>query len=310
MVVGGSLESRDEAVAGLVPLLLVLGPVALLLASALGYAVAAAALAPVEALRAGAAEISGTSPGARLAVPAARDELRDLGETLNAMLERIDGALQRERDFVADAGHELRTPIAILKAEIDLALMGDRPAAELRAALASAGEETARLAHLSDDLVELARTDHGPAALLPEVVGARELLDGVARRFRARAAAAGRGIEVDAPEDLTLTADRGRIEGALGNLVDNSLRHGGGPIRLEASRGEGGCDLSVSDGGPGFDPAFVPRAFERFSRPDPGRSGGGAGLGLAIVRASARMHGGDAQIAVSPAGSRVTIHLP
>ena len=237
MVVGGSLESRDEAVAGLVPLLLSLGPVALLLASALGYAVAAAALAPVEALRAGAAEISGTSPGARLAVPEARDELRDLGETLNAMLERIDDSLQRERDFVADAGHELRTPIAILKAEIDLALMGDRPAGELRAALASAAEETARLAHLSDDLLKLARADHGPGTLRPEAVGAREMLDGVARRFRARAVAAGRGIEVSAPEAFTLTVDRGRVEGALGDLVNNSLRHGGGPIRLEAARG-------------------------------------------------------------------------
>jgi two-component system OmpR family sensor kinase len=309
VVVGGSLESRDEAVAGLVPLLLVLGPVALLLASALGYAVAAAALAPVEALRAGAKEISGTSPGARLVVPAARDELRDLGETLNAMLERIDDALRRERDFVADAGHELRTPIAILKAEIDLALMGDRPAGELRAALVSAAEETTRLAHLSDDLLDLARSEQGAGTLRPEAVGAREMLDGVARRFGARAADAGRGIEVRAPEGLRLTVDRGRIEGALGNLVDNSLRHGRGPIRLEASRGEDGSHLSVSDGG-SFDPAFAPRAFERFSRPDPGRAGGGAGLGLAIVRANARMHGGDAEISVSPAGSRVTIHLP
>lgn len=311
VVVGSSLDSRDEAVAGLVPLLLVIGPVALLLASALGYAVAAAALRPVEALRRGAADISGARPGARLELPAARDELRDLGETLNAMLGRVDGALQRERDFVADAGHELRTPVAILKAEIDLALMGDRSASDLRAALVSAREETWRLARLSDDLLALAAMERGTAALRRERVGTQELMQGVRRRFLARAEAAGRSIEVRAPEGVDVEVDRARIDEALGNLVDNALRHGAGAIRLEAVSRAGGCELSVDDEGSGMDPGFAARAFERFSRADPGRSGGGAGLGLAIVRATARMHGGEADIDTSTgAGGRVTIRLP
>jgi signal transduction histidine kinase len=264
----------------------------------------------VEALRAGAADVSGTSTGARLAVPAARDELRDLGETLNAMLERIDGALQRERDFVADAGHELRTPVAILKAEIDLALTGERTPDELREALVSAGEEIARLARLSDDLLALARAEDGATTLFREAVDARDLLDAVARRFGSRAAAAGRGIEVVAPEALSVHVDRARFEDALGNLVDNALRHGAGPVRLEAARRGDGCEISVDDRGPGFDPAFAAGAFERFTRPDGGRSGGGAGLGLAIVRATARMHGGDARIEASADGGRVVVHLP
>jgi len=105
--------------------------------------------------------------------------------------------------------------------------------------------------------------------------------------------------------------DRARIDEALGNLVENALAHGAGVVRLEAVRNGAGCDLSVADQGPGLDPAFAGRAFERFSRPDSGRSGGGAGLGLAIVRATARMHGGEAAID-TPAGGgvRVVIRLP
>ena len=311
VVVGASLEARDDAIAGLVSLLLVVGPIALLVASGLGYAVAAAALAPVDALRKGASQISGSDPGARLTVSPARDELRDLGETLNAMLERIDGALQRERDFVADAGHELRTPVAILKAEIDLALMGERSPDELRAALVSAQEETVRLARLSDDLLALARMERGAGALRREAVGARDVLQGVRRRFLVRAEAMGRDIDVRVVGDIGIEVDRARIDEALGNLVDNALRHGAGAIRLVAVPRGGGCELSVADQGPGMDPAFAARAFERFSRPDSGRSGGGAGLGLAIVRATARMHGGEADIDMSNSeGARLTIHLP
>jgi signal transduction histidine kinase len=310
VIVGISLDARDEAVGGLVPLLLVAGPIALLLASALGYAVAAGALRPVEALRREAEAITGSRAGARLPVSRARDELRDLGETLNAMLGRIDAALQRERDFVADAGHELRTPVAILKAEIDLALMGERSAQELRAALISGQEETERLARLSDDLLALARMQRGAAELRAERVGAGDLLEGVRRRFQVRADAAGRAIEVRAATGVEVEIDRARIDEALGNLVDNSLRHGAGTIRLEAVADEGGRELSVADDGPGIDPEFAGRAFERFTRPDSGRSGGGAGLGLAIVRAVARMHGGEAQIDTSSSGARVTIRLP
>ena len=311
VVVGLSLDARDEAVARLVPLLLVIGPVALLLASALGYAVAASALRPVEAMRREAAEISGARPGARLSVPEARDELRRLGETLNAMLERIDGAMQRERDFVADAGHELRTPLAILKAEVDVALMGERSADELRAALVSAREESLRLAGLSDDLLALARTEGGATALLRERVAAAELLEDVRRRFERRAAGEGRALRVDAPADLEIDVDRERIAQALGNLVDNALRHGAGTIVLSARPLAGGWELAVEDEGPGMDAAFVERAFERFTRGDAGRTGAGAGLGLSIVRGIARMHGGDAAVDVAPAGGgRVCIRLP
>jgi heavy metal sensor kinase len=305
VVVGASLEDRDEAVAELTGLLLVAGPLALLAASVLGYLVAARALRPVEAMRARAGEISGARSGERLPLPEARDELRRLGETLNAMLERIDGALARERAFVADAGHELRTPIAVLSAEVELALTGDRPPDELRAALASVRDEAGRLARLADDLLALARMDEGRLRLHRERLEARGLLEAVAARFSPGAAAAGRRIAVDAEPGLTVEADRVRVEQAVANLIDNALRHGAGTVAVGARRVAGGVELMVEDGGPGVAPDQAEAVFARFAR-GRGADGAGAGLGLAIVRAVARAHGGEARLD----GASAVIRLP
>ncbi len=305
VVVGSSLEDRDEAVAGLTGLLLVAGPIALLAASLLGYLLASTALRPVEAMRARAAEISGARSGERLPLPEARDELRRLGETLNGMLERIDAALERERAFVADAGHELRTPVAILKAEIELALAGDRSAPELRDALTSAREETERLARLADDLLVLARIDDGRMPIHRERLEAEEVLQVVAARFAARAAEEGRSIEVAADPEAVVQADRLRIEQAVANLVDNALRHGAGPVVVRARRANGAVELTVADGGAGVPAEEAETAFERFSRGS-SADGKGAGLGLAIVRAIARAHGGEASIR----GPIAVIRLP
>ena len=304
VVVGTSLEDRDEAVAGLTGLLLVAGPIALAAAAVLGYLLAAAALRPVEAMRARAGEVSGAPAGARLPLPEARDELRRLGETLNAMLDRIDGALERERAFVADASHELRTPVAILKAEIDLALAGERSPQELRAALVSAREETERLARLADDLLVLARMDGGRLPLHPERLGTREVLDAVAARFAARAAEEGRTIEVVADPGASIVADRLRIEQAVTNLVDNALRHGAGPVVVRARRVGDDVELSVEDAGAGVPPEDAEGVFGRFVRGGSAAAGQGAGLGpvdrardLARPRGR-RAHRGD------PAGRR------
>jgi two-component system, OmpR family, sensor kinase len=214
-------------------------------------------------------------------------------------------ALAKERRFIADASHELRTPLTILKSEIDVALSADRPAAELRAALASVGEEADRLIRLAQDLLVLARADEGELPIAPETVPVRELLEDVAARNRRRGE-----ISVAAPPDLTVSADRERLRQALTNMLDNALRHGGAPVELSAEDGDGQVRIAVRDHGPGFPPGFSERAFERFARPDAGRSGGGAGLGLAIVDAIARAHGGTAAVAEAEPGARVTIALP
>jgi heavy metal sensor kinase len=300
VVVGASLEDRDEALTSLSLGLLIAGAIALVVASALGYLLAASALRPVEAMRRRAAEISGSERGARLPVARADDELRALGLTLNSMLQRIDGAMDRERTFVADASHELRTPLAVLQTEIDLALSGERSREQLRTALVSAGEETERLSRLATDLLALARAQDDQLPLAREHLDASSLVAEVAERFSAAAERAGRAIGAEVELGLVLHADRQRLEQALGNLVDNALRHGQGAVRISARGTDGAALLVVSDEGPGIPADLAPRAFERFSRADAGRGGEGTGLGLAIVRAVALAHGGEAEIRSGP----------
>jgi two-component system OmpR family sensor kinase len=297
-----AIGDRDEVLAALLALLLVVGPLALLLAAFAGYRLAGAALRPVESMRREAAEISSETSGRRLPVPEARDEVRRLGETLNEMLERLDEGLLRERRFVADAGHELRTPLALLRTELELALRRPRSSEELEAAIRSATEEVERLIRLAEALLVL--DSSGAPALQLGALDARELLDAVARRFAARAGADGRAIEMAGGGSFR--GDRDRLEQALGSLVDNALTHGEGTVRLEAERVEDELVLRVSDDGPGFPDDFVPHAFERFSRADEARTSGGVGLGLAIVDAAARAHGGRA----SASGATVALVLP
>jgi two-component system OmpR family sensor kinase len=310
-LVGASLEDNEEAVASLRLLLLLGGPLALLLASAAGYGVAAGALRPVEAMRRRAAAIGGGRSGERLPVPPARDELARLGETLNEMLERLETVLARERTFVADASHELRTPLAILRGELELALRAGRSREELEAALRSAAEETDRLSQLADDLLLLARLDRGRLPLRREPIEAGELLRSVSERFARRAAEAGRSIAVDGAPDAVVDGDRLRIEQALSNMVENALRHGDGPIRLSAREGARTVELHVEDEGPGFADGSAEEAFERFSRGPGDRVGQGAGLGLAIVRAIAAAHGGRASARSRPQrGADVWLEIP
>jgi two-component system OmpR family sensor kinase len=310
VVVGESLEERDDALDGLLVQLLAIGPVALVLVSLLGYGLTSAALRPVEAMRAEAAEISAAEPDRRLPVPSARDEIARLAATLNGMLDRLQAALTRERSFIADASHELRTPLALLKAELELALRRPRSNEELEQALRSAAAETDRLTRLSEDLLVLARSDQGRLPLRRGSVAASDLVSTVATRFAPLAEANGRKIQVDAPDALRLTADLPRLEQALGNLVANALDHGAGSIRLRAASGDGTVELHVLDEGPGFPAGFLPHAFERFSRADEARSGGGAGLGLAIADVIARAHGGSVQVDNHAGGVDVWLSIP
>ena len=293
LLVGASLEDRDETVRGFVLELLVIGPLALVLVSLLGYGLATAALRPVESLRREAEAISASEPGRRLTLPDSRDEVRRLGETLNEMLGRLESALERERGFVADASHELRTPLALLTTELELALRRPRSEAELEGALRSAAAEADRLARLADDLLTLARSDRGHLSLTREPIVARDLLDQVATRLATLASARGRDVTIDAPDRLTVGGDRILLEQALGNLLENALRHGDGLVRLSARAHGGHVELHVVDVGSGFPPEFLRRAFDRFSRADEARTGEGSGLGLTIAAAIATAHGGS-----------------
>jgi two-component system, OmpR family, sensor kinase len=310
-VVGASLEDRDETLSGLAASFAIGGPIAVLLASGLGYLLASAGLAPVEDMRRRAEQVSLRHAGERLPLPAANDEIRRLGVTLNEMLARLESSFERERRFVADASHELRTPLSVMKTELEAALRraGDDP--EHRASLLAALEETDHLAQLADDLLLLAQAGEGRLSVRPETVDVRELLQQTRDRFADRARERGREIRVHAPRALTMRADPLRLRQALGNLVDNALRHGAGDIDLSARAFDEGLEIEVADRGPGFPDEMASRAFERFARGDGARTRGGAGLGLAIVRAIAEAHGGSAAIADrGKAGAAVDLRLP
>lgn len=200
----------------------------------------------------------------------------------------------------------------MLKAELDLALSAPRSHAELEAALRSASEETDRLTHLAEDLLVLARADEGRLPLSREPVDLAALAERVCDRFSARAASEGRPLDVEVdPEGVLATVDPLRMEQALSNLVDNALRYGEGGIRVHAGRTDGLVEVGVSDAGAGFADGLRERAFDRFVRADGGESRGGAGLGLSIVAAIARAHGGNVRAENRPeGGADVLISLP
>jgi hypothetical protein len=267
-------------------------------------------------MRREAADISDRDTGRRLAVPSTHDEMAALGSTINGLLARLQGALARERSFVADAGHELRTPLAILRAELELAARPGRSRDELIEAVNHAGHETDRLIRLAEDLLLLARADNAQPFLQPLPLELPDLLSAAARAAGAHAAARGVTVAVHSPSGLNVVADPDRLRQALDNLLDNASRHAppGGVIEVNATATESGMiTIEVTDRGPGFPVEFLPHAFERFQRAEAARTrdGGGTGLGLSIVQAIIHAHGGQATVANRPGGgATVTLELP
>jgi signal transduction histidine kinase len=304
VVVGASLEDRDVALEKLDGLLLLGLPAGLLLAAGAGFLIAGRALRPIDRMRARAEAIGTANLGERLPEPRTGDEVGRLARTLNAMLERLEDGFRRERTFVADASHELRTPLASLRAELELAQRAGRSAAELRAAVASAAEETERLVGLAEDLLVIARADAGGLAIERAPVDLAALVEQVAAR-------ASGAVIADAPQSLVVHVSALRVGQALGNLVENALRHGAPPVTVSARAAGDHVRLEVCDHGEGIPGDFVTRAFDRFTRADAAREGAGAGLGLAIVAAIAAAHHGSAGLQARPGGGTTAwLELP
>jgi heavy metal sensor kinase len=311
VIVGHPLTSRTETLRRISREFLFAAPAALLLAVLAGYGLAAAALRPVEAMRRRAAAVTADTPGRRLPVPPAHDEIQSLAVTLNDMLDRLEGAFEHERRFLSDASHELRTPLALLRAELEFALRRQRTREELEHAVRSAAEETLRLTRLAEDLLFVARADQGKVPVRRELIDVYEVLERVRERFSTQAALAHRTLVVATPSSIEVYADSARLEQAIGNLVDNALVHGGGIVELGTLLDNGRVELHVRDRGAGMTAGFARRAFDRFSRADEAREGGGTGLGLSIVESIARAHGGDAGVANrSDGGLDAWISLP
>ena len=262
VAVDASLADREEALEGLQGALFVGGPLALLLASALGYGLAGAALRPVELMRRRAQEISTADAGTRLPVPEGRDEIHRLAVTLNEMLERLAESAERERAFVANASHELRTPLAAIRAELELAVRHAGTVQEFRDAAVAAIRDGDGLSRLADDLLVLARADNGALPMHAEDVDVPELLRAVADE----AEAGERAVRVGAVEAATAYGDPVRIQQALRNMIGNAVVHGDGTITLSAERHDGTVELRVTDQGPPVDPDTLATAFDRFAR--------------------------------------------
>jgi signal transduction histidine kinase len=311
-VAGASLEAYHATLRDVTDLLLVGGAVFVIVAGAGAFWLARAALAPVERLRREVAALSERGTGATVRVPGTHDEIAALARTMNDLLARLHGALARQRAFVADASHELRTPFAVLRGELELAGRPGRSREELSAAVASAAEEADRLTRITDDLLLLARGDEATLSVSPARADVALLLKRSAERAGGRAAEAGVTCRVIAPAGLTAVVDSGRIRQAVDNLIDNALRFAprGSEVDLCAEKAGQELVIEVRDRGPGFPPSYLPHAFERFARPDLGRArdAGGAGLGLAIVQAIAHAHGGRA-VAGNRAGGGAAVRL-
>ena len=311
IVTGVAFDDQRDVLDHLLSLFSLAGLVAVVLAGAVGWVVAGAALRPVERMRVESEAVSGSEPGRRLAIPGTRDELAALGESLNRMLERLEAVVERERRFVADAGHELRTPLANLKAELDLALRRARSRSELVDALRSASEETDRLARLAEDLLLLAGADGGLLPMRREEVNVAELVRDTVDSFTGTAATLGITLRSSVDGGVVGNLDPARIRQAVGNLIDNALRHtpAGGLVAVKLSRAGDMLSITVTDTGDGFVATFLPSAFEAFTRADAARSrsAGGAGLGLAIVRVVAEAHGGTVAATNKDEGGAVVI---
>jgi signal transduction histidine kinase len=257
-------------------------------------------------MRARAAGISATDAHARLPIPPAHDEIRHLGTTFNELLQRLQNALERERQFVSDAGHELRTPLSLLTTELELALRRPRTNPELIAALRSALDETTRLSRLARDLLTVA--DTGSSAESP-TIDLHSHLQKIGGRYRH---SLGDQLEIDCPANQLVRADPGDLDRIISNLVDNATQHGAPPITIHAQQvNADGVEIRVGDHGPGFPPDFLPHALDRFTRADTARTTGGTGLGLAIVDTLTQRNHGSVTAHNRPAGGAdVTIQLP
>lgn len=290
VVVASSLETVTDSVETLVAVLLAALPLTLLLVAAGTWVLVGRALGPVEEIRGQVARIESSDLTARVPVPVTHDEVQRLADTMNQMLARLEQGQLRQRRFVADASHELRSPLTTLSAALELAALDRRGPTSQEESHAVMQAEVARMQRLVDDLLLLARADHDELRVVADEVD----LDDVVRAECSRLRAGHRDdLDVQARIDpVRVAGDPHRLGQLVRNLLDNAAHAAAGTVRVSLSSSGTSASLLVEDDGPGIRPEDRARVFERFVRLDPGRSRhrGGSGLGLAIVREIARSH--------------------
>lgn len=300
--------------------LLVLGvPFTLLAASGGGWVLASSALAPIDRITRTAAQISAHDLHRRLNLKLPNDEVGRLAATFDTMLARLEDAFERQKRFIADASHEMRTPLTILKGDVEVALNRPRTAEEYKETLEMVNHTTDRMSALVEELFLLARTDNNRYPVNLKDMDLIHLLMKEISRLMPHALKKQVALNLDAPDSLPIKADPDKLARLFTNLIENGIKHSdaGSAVTVTASTAGGNACVTVTDTGPGIPPEHLPFLFDRFYRVDKARArndiveSSGAGLGLSIAQSLAQAHGGRIEVSSTPGhGTTFTVWLP
>jgi heavy metal sensor kinase len=314
--VGQSLSHVHHVLQRLILVLLAVGGMALVLCALSSYWLTGRAFAPIQRLIQTARRIKAGDLRQRVSIPPARDELQFLAVTLNEMLDSLDQMVSRQRRFVADASHELRTPVAVIRNKTSIALLHQQTMEEYVTILQGVNTETERLGHLLSDLLALSRGDEGRVKFEQEPVRLDLLAKATVTQTEWLADERAIHLSIQAEQPVTIVGDETRFIQVLLNLLDNALHYTapGGNVQVSIETTQHVARLIVRDTGIGIAPEHLPHIFERFYRADPARdqsSSSNSGLGLAIVDWIVRAHGGSIEVeSTLQEGSCFTLTLP
>lgn len=315
MHVGRSMEPQRVLLREFLLYYLYSVPLVLVLSMAIGWFLTVRALAPFEEITRTAEKITYENLNTQIVSDRREHEIQRLVQAFNAMVKRLDASFRQVRKFNADAAHELRTPLAILRGETEVALRSPDMPEDIRALLKSNLEEIDRLTRLVDDLLTLAEAEAGTRVLVREPVDVQALLKDVVEQMRFLASEQGIAIDLQSSADLWIHGDKLWIRRAVANLLDNALKYSksGGRIEVAGASGDASVTIAIRDYGIGILPDDLPHIFDRLYRADPARSrtSGGAGIGLAIVKWVIDAHHGQIRVQSSPEqGTCVEIIFP
>jgi signal transduction histidine kinase len=313
MVVVASLDRLEASLSRLREILLIIIPTSLLLASIGGWFTARRALAPVSEITAAAAAISSSNLHKRVSGGRSGDELSELADTFNAMIERLERTFSSQRRFVADASHDLRTPLMVIQAKLDRLARHDGLDQSARHDIDLCSSEVERLSRLASDLLLLARADADQLRMITSPQRLDEILIDCVAKLKTLASAKRISLWVNVDEPVEVVCDPRAIERALMNVLDNAIlySHESSTVSAAIAAADGIATITIADTGPGIAPGDLPLVFDRFYRSDAARSTGGTGLGLSITKTIIEAHGGTIALASEPGrGTTVRIGLP
>jgi heavy metal sensor kinase len=310
-----SLEPFERQLSLLMTVLVASGPIALALGIAGGYTLARRALSPVDRIVDVANRITATDLHQRVEVLNPNDELGRLAQTFNALIDRLQKAIEEMRRFTADAAHELRTPLAVLRSGIDVTLRAPRTADDYRQALEAAADEANRLTRLADQLLFLSRQAAGMMQIDREEMRLDALVKDVAEQFARRSDQAGVALAVEPLAPWTVRGDDIRLSQVFYNVLENAIKYTprGGRVVVRGRVLDHHVEIEVEDTGVGIPPEHLQHVFKRFYRVEQSRNAdrGGSGLGLSIAQSAVEAHGGNISIKSTPGrGTVVSINLP